>query len=303
MVGVGKFVDNQFHLAQFFLHDISSEPALLVALEQFLLPCQMLVTFNGKSFDLPLLKTRYLLQGWRDPIGEKLQVDLLHLARRLWKDRLPSRTLINLEAQILHAARSDDDIPGWMIPQMYFDYLRDGDAIPLKSVFYHNSVDVISMAALLNHACKILSAPQSSSDIPGVDLYSIAKFHEDYGDLDTAIELYIQFLDHDEFQIDSELTYFYTEAILRLANIHKRRDQIVPAMELWERAVEYKSIQACVELAMVKEHRQKDFQSAVYWTQIAIDLLTKGSDNISDEFLMDALQHRLSRIYRKIGDD
>jgi uncharacterized protein YprB with RNaseH-like and TPR domain len=88
LVGVGRFVDQDFHLVQFFMRDPFDEPAMLLALEEFLAPCKTLVTFNGKSFDAPLLTTRYTLQGWRSPLKSMEHIDLLHLARRLWRDRL-----------------------------------------------------------------------------------------------------------------------------------------------------------------------------------------------------------------------
>ncbi len=159
LIGAGRFEGDAFHLAQFFIRDPSEEPAHLAALEEFLAPCDALVTFNGKAFDIPLLNTRYIAQGWRPPFKESAHVDLLHLARRLWRDRLPSRTLGNLEVQILGATRTDEDVPGWMIPSLYFDFLRSGEAQPLKSVFYHNAVDVVSMAALFNHMAGLLADP------------------------------------------------------------------------------------------------------------------------------------------------
>ena len=100
LIGVGRFEEDEFHLAQFFMHDPAEEPAQLAALEEFLAPCQSIVSFNGKAFDIPLLNTRYTFQGWRSPFTGMAHIDLLHLARRLWRDRLPSRTLGNLEVQI-----------------------------------------------------------------------------------------------------------------------------------------------------------------------------------------------------------
>jgi hypothetical protein len=86
-------------------------------------------------------------------------IDLLHLARRLYRDQLPSRTLGSLEVALLDLQRSEEEVPGWLIPQLYFDYLRTGDARPMRSVLYHNSMDVISMAALLSHFGHLLEDP------------------------------------------------------------------------------------------------------------------------------------------------
>ena len=92
LVGIARYEQGTFHLSQFFMRDPIEEPALLVAIEKFLAPCRAVVTFNGKAFDIPLLSTRYTAQGWLHPFHEMAHVDLLHLARRLWRDRLPSRT-------------------------------------------------------------------------------------------------------------------------------------------------------------------------------------------------------------------
>jgi uncharacterized protein YprB with RNaseH-like and TPR domain len=144
LIGAGRFDGDDFHLAQFFLRDPYEEPAQLAALENFLAPCQAVVSFNGKAFDAPLLNARFTMHGWHSPLLDMSHIDLLHLARRLWRNRLPKRALIDLEAQILGAQRTEEDVPGWMVPQLYADYLRDGNPQPLKSVFYHNSMDILS---------------------------------------------------------------------------------------------------------------------------------------------------------------
>ena len=190
LVGVGRYTEQGFHLAQFFMRDPLEEFALLLALEEFIAPCQTIVSFNGKAFDVPLLNTRYTLQGWKSPFNNYAHVDLLHLSRRLWRDRLPSRTLANLEVQILRASRTDEEIPGWMIPQLYFDYLRDGDARPLKRVFYHNAMDVISLVALLNHTSIILENPLNQPTVEYTDVAAIARLLEDLGHTERAAQLY-----------------------------------------------------------------------------------------------------------------
>jgi len=228
LIGVGRFIGDTFHLLQLFMRDPIEEPGQLAALEAFLAPCSALVTFNGKSFDLPLLITRYLTHGWRPPFVEQVHIDLLHLARRLWRARLPSRTLPNLEFQILGATRTQEDVPGWMIPQMYFDYLRSGDARPLRSVFYHNAMDVLSLAALLNHTAELLVDPLNSKGQHGLDLVDMARLYEDQGEIDLAIRLYLQALD---LGIPQDAL---PDALQRLAMIHKHRDNLEGAIPFWE---------------------------------------------------------------------
>ncbi|MDO9349176.1 MAG: ribonuclease H-like domain-containing protein, partial [Anaerolineales bacterium] len=146
MVGAGRFEAGTFRLLQFFMRDPGEEPALLEALADFLAPAQALVTYNGKAFDAPLLVTRYSLHSIPIPFKDYSHVDLLPLARRLWRDRLPSRSLKYIEENVLGAPRNSQEVPGYEIPYIYFDYLRSGDARPLAGVFYHNAMDIVALA-------------------------------------------------------------------------------------------------------------------------------------------------------------
>ena len=172
LVGAARFDESgDFILRQFFMRDPSEEPALLEGLAQFLAPAHALVTFNGKAFDAPLLATRYRMHNMPIPFTDFAHLDLLPLARRLWRDRLESRALKYLEENILLAPRTIEEVPGYEIPYIYFDYLRDGDARPLKGVFYHNAMDVVAMAALLSHTAALLADPfqEAHRTRPGCD--------------------------------------------------------------------------------------------------------------------------------------
>lgn len=300
LIGAGRFEGDEFHLAQFFMQDPLEEPAQLTALEQFLAPCQALVTFNGKAFDVPILNARYVTHGWRPPYSGTAHVDLLHLARRLWRDRLPSRTLGNLEVQILGTERSEDDVPGWMIPSLYFQYLRDRDPAPLRSVFYHNAMDVVSLAALFNHVSSLLADPFGASLEHGVDVVALAKLFEDLGDLDAATRLYIHALDHEEFRLQQLPLPSLLEAISRLAAIHKRQDNFPAAVQLWEQAARHNHIEAHIELAKFYEHRLRDIPAALEWTQSAIDLLDgPGFSAFERRQWLSELHHRRDRLNLK----
>jgi uncharacterized protein YprB with RNaseH-like and TPR domain len=304
LIGVGRFEGEDFHLAQFFMRDPAEEPAQLAALEQFIAPCNALVTFNGKAFDVPLLNTRFITQGWRSPFADTAHVDLLHLARRLWRDRLASRTLGNLEVQILGASRTEEDVPGWMIPSLYFDYLRSGDVAPLKRVFYHNGVDVVSMAALFNHMAGLLADPLNGDIEHGVDLVALGKLFEDMGDIELATRLYVRGLDYDLPKPA------LLDAIQHLAMIHKRQENHLEALSLWEQAARYKHVQAHIELAKYYEHRARDYPAAIEWTQSAIELVSQPDFSSFDRSQwLPELQHRLERLLAKrqaafpVGDD
>lgn len=294
MVGAGRYIDQGFQLVQFFMRDPLEEPALLLALEEFIAPCQTLVTFNGKSFDIPLLNTRYILQGWRSPFIDRSHIDLLHLSRRLWRDRLPSRTLSNLEVHILGVQRSEEEVPGWMIPQMYFEYLRDGDARPLKRVFYHNAMDVVSMAALLNHTTSLLEDPTNFPAIEALEMAAAARLYEELGQTTRAIQLYRQCLNS---PIAGEL---FLDTAARLALIYKRQGLYQEAIPVWEAAAQAGGVLACVELAKHYEHKTRDTLQASQWAQIALVQVNQSQYPAHLKKLWQAdLEHRLERLKYK----
>jgi uncharacterized protein YprB with RNaseH-like and TPR domain len=299
LVGAGRFEKDHFHLEQFFMRDPSEEGALLLGLEKFLAPCKALVSFNGKAFDAPLLNTRYALAGWKSPLIDMQHVDLLHLARRLWRDRLPSRTLGNLEVQILGTSRNEEEVPGWMIPQLYFDYLRSGDAREMKNVFYHNAMDVVSLAALFKHVAGLLSDPLHQEEMDALDQASIARLFEDLEDEELAIQLYTDSLQQ---RVDSLHDEQYWNALERLSFLYKRREEYAQASVLWEEAAHNGRLYAFVELAKVYEHTLGDLPQALEWTQKAIDCIEKTSFSAFERsYWKPELEHRLERLNRKIS--
>ena len=294
LIGVGRFMGTQFQLSQFFMRDPGEEAAQLLALESYLDTSKILVTFNGKAFDVPLLNARYTLNSWKSPLINFTQIDLLHLARKLWRNHLSSRTLGNLEVEILGIQRSSDEVPGWMIPQLYFDYLRSGDARPLKNVFYHNAMDVLSMATLLDRIAKLILSPLDVDDIHKNELAAIGRIYEDLGDFEMAVRLYQQSLenmDHDEI---------YWDTLQRLSFIYKRASHHDQALELWRKAAQQGYIYAHIELAKHYEHRISDYANAIQWTEKAIDLIKVPSSRVTERITwLEELEHRLERLNRK----
>lgn len=300
LIGVGKVEGDKFHLAQFFMHDPSGEPAQLYALEEFLSPCKGIATYNGKAFDIPLLWNRYAYHGWEPPFRDLAHIDLLHLARKLWRDRLASRSLGSIEYHILGEYRNDEDVPGWQIPQIYFDYLRSGDAQPLKRVFYHNAMDVVSLAGLLRHTADLLENPLDREITHGVDLLSLAKLFEDLGDIERSIELYLAGFDHHDTHQNRIPKELLLQSLMRLSYIYKRQERYEEAIELWEEAAKLRHLEAHVELAKYYEHKVGDLKQATIWTTGALELLHSGSvDRVSILHWEEDLQHRLTRLRKK----
>jgi len=296
LVGAGRFEKEGFRLAQFFMRDPADEPALLEALESFLAPCEALVSFNGKSYDLPLLQARYITNGVKFPWQGISHLDLLHLARRLWRQRLPSRTLGYLEEHVLGQTRTGEDTPGWMIPQLYFDYLRSGDARPLKGVFYHNAMDILTLAVLTEHTAHLLADPLDGRVEHALDLLAIGKLNEDLGNLDQAAVIIEQGLAQ---ELPPEIA---KQARKRLSFIQKRRGEFPLAISLWWQAAADREIFAHEELAKYYEHSEKIFDEALRWTEAALAIITQPDASFAEKLLWEGeLNHRRKRLQVKLA--
>ena len=296
MVGVGRFEGETFNLAQFFMRDPSEEAGLLEALADYLSPCKALVTFNGKAFDAPLLAARYTLHATPSPFADFAHLDLLPLARRLWRDRLPSRALKYLEENVLNASRTVEEVPGYEIPYIYFDYLRTADAAPLKGVFYHNAMDVVAMAALLSHITHMLADPLHESIEHGLDRIALAKLFEALGKWDEAARLYERGLEQQLPETD------FWQAVKRLSILQRRRGDLESAAQLWAKAADDGHVYAHVELAKYYEHRLRDHAAALEWTRKAIERVGElDIPRYEYNHWMTELEHRRERLEGKAG--
>jgi hypothetical protein len=294
LIGLGRYDETGFRLTQILMRDPIEEPAALAAVTEFLQPLDALVTFNGKSFDAPLLRNRYILNRHAVPFNDAAHLDLLPLARRLWRDRLESRALKSLEEHILGATRTEDEVPGWLIPQIYFDYLASGDARQLKGVLYHNAMDVVAMAALLSHVAQMLSDPLNFALEHGIDIVAIGKMFEDLGRFDDAAKLYVRGL-----ELDLAETSF-RETVQRLARLQRRRGKMTEAVALWQSATNTRQVYAFVELAKYYEHQTREYPLAIEQTRAALAVV-KANDFPRDarkQWLGD-LEHRLTRLENK----
>jgi uncharacterized protein YprB with RNaseH-like and TPR domain len=295
LVGVGRFVNGRFNLGQFFMRDPSEESAMLEALIKFLAPCEALVTFNGKAFDAPLLSTRYSLHRIPSPFKDYAHLDLLPLARRLWRDRLPSRALKYLEEHVLGFTRASEEVPGYEIPWLYFDYLRSGDARPLGGVFYHNAMDVVAMAALLGHISDMFADPYNGRIEHGLDFIALGKLYEDLDHWDEAARLFERGLESGLDESD------FGVAVRRLSILQKKRGDIVQAIQLWEQAAKQGHIYAHIELAKYFEHKKRDPQAALQWAKSARMEAERAEPAYVRKHWLEEIDHRLERLERKAG--
>jgi uncharacterized protein YprB with RNaseH-like and TPR domain len=295
-VGLGRFTGQGFHLAQFFMRHPGEEPALLAAISEFVNGMKAVVTYNGKSFDIPLLNTRYTLMGMTSPFIGIDHFDLLPLARRLWRIRLESRTLSNVENKILGVERGDEEVPGYLIPEMYFDYLKNQDARPMAGIFYHNAIDILSLAGLFSHMSFLLHNPHSSKIQHGEDVVALARFFEAIGELDQAESLYRKALQSDL------LEDLYWDSLERFSFLLKRKGDWEATLALWEIAAENGALYAYEELAKYFEHHVRDLQHAQQWITRAIETLERGHLPAYEYHRWrESLFYRLDRVDRKIS--
>jgi uncharacterized protein len=296
LVGVGRFIDDQFVLKQFFMRDPAEEPALLEGLADFLAPAKALVSFNGKAFDAPILTTRYILNRIPVPYKGYAHLDLLPLARRLWRDRLESRALKYLEEHVLGLQRTGEEVPGFLIPGLYYQYTLTRDAHELAGVFYHNAMDVVAMAALLNHMNEMITNPYDGPVEHGLDFIALGKLFEDLGRWDEAARLFEHGLQHKITESDFHM------AMKRLSILQKRRGDFEDAIQLWEKAAAEGQIYAHIEIAKYYEHKRRDIKSAIQWTRSALEHVERSNLSAYErKYWQNEIAHRLARLERKDG--
>jgi uncharacterized protein YprB with RNaseH-like and TPR domain len=297
LVGIGYIEDDSFRVRQLFMRDYAEEEAMLHELTELLSRFRSLVTFNGKSFDIPLLESRYILSRLRFPLSEVPHFDLLHPARNLWKARLDSCRLAELE-HILLGHEREDDVPGELIPSLYFDYVRSKNASRIFRVFTHNCHDILSLAALTVRALEMLDE-EASPEHP-LDDFSLGRIFERASQSERSIKHYSRAVKGGVGGAARR------RALRQWADQHKRRGEVAEALTLWKELTEEEgpeAIPAFEELAMVLEHRDHDFSGAVEYCEQALSRIEEDfrlplplSERWRDAFL-----HRRRRLERKIG--
>ncbi len=287
LAGFGSFEDAglgdgslAFRLRQYFLADIAHERAMLSLLAEDFARFEGVVTYNGRSFDMPLLTSRMTLGRVPFRADRFAHFDLLHPVRALYKHRMPSCTLADAERRLLRIERFED-IPGALIPSIYFDYARSGRCGPMRAVFRHNAEDVLSLTGVLASLASLLSHDEPEPD----DALALARWWARRGENARAMELYRTALPWLEGADD------WGWAAARYAALCARAGQRDEAVNLWRRLWERGDERAGLALAKHLEHRARDLPAA---EEVTRTLLLRCADG--DRI---ALQHRLARIVRK----
>jgi uncharacterized protein YprB with RNaseH-like and TPR domain len=305
LVGCGWFEPDGFRVRQYFMVGHALERALLSAVRERLESCGPLVTYNGKSFDVPVLETRFVFNRQRAPLGDRPHVDMLHPARRLWRGARPlvsipgaqreSCTLSALERALFGVQRTRD-VPGFEIPARYFAFLRSGDASPLDPVLEHNRLDLVSLAALTGRAFRLLAEERPTVDGPR-ECLGVARLLERAAVWDRAEDCYRRAIDLASRSWQAEDDEVRVEALHALALRCRRTARYLDAAAHWETLARARRCppallrEALEALAIHHEHRSRDLDLARRFAE-QTRRVTGAHPRIDG---------RLARIDRKIG--
>jgi uncharacterized protein YprB with RNaseH-like and TPR domain len=332
LVGFGVFDEDGFRTRQYFMRGYGEERALLDAIAEEASAGAdgrppVLITYNGRSFDVPLIETRYQLNRLRSPFGGLPHVDMLFPARRLWKRRVPraldapghpgfgaprvrtygamapdespgSCSLTAIERDILGLHR-EDDVPGWEIPSRYFGYARTGDASGLAAVFEHNRLDLLSLAAV---AGLILEMSREGADAARErhERLALGRLLESLDRFDEAERCYAAAA-VDEGMPEQEVDRMARADALHWLALNRRRlRRFQEAADAWRALSEIPGVDADLRrealeaLAIHHEHRVKDLETARAFALEALRLA-------ADAKRVEGVQHRLGRLTLKLG--
>lgn len=318
LAGCGWFEDAGFRVRQFFISAASGERALLDALGSVFREASLLVTFNGRTFDVPLMETRWAFHRAACPTDGRPHFDMLPPARRLWGRRgngndsgsrflanhgettpgvVSSCSLSSLERSVLGFHRLGD-VPGFEIPARYFQFLRTGDAGLMQGVLEHNRHDLISLAAVMSHALWLAREGPEACRGAGEQL-GLGRLYERAGDVDRALLAYELAARHQDGDGERDVR---RHALARLAVLMRREDRHEEAAAAWQGllalagglrsasgALERRAAEA---LAVHHEHRARDLASARRYAETLRADATGRARADAD--------HRLVRIDRKL---
>ncbi len=302
LVGLAWWDAGGFQVEQFFMRDFAEEHSLLYELAARISERPVLVTFNGKSFDWPLLESRFTMTRSIAVPRLAAHLDLLHPARAVWKLRLGSVRLVQLERHVLDAPRlgwhRDDDIASALIPQFYFDYLRGGSSRPLVGVVRHNQMDLRGLAALYTKMNTFLGENSVlNDDVPSLDLFGLSRFLLRRGEPDRAQSACVQSID---LGLPGNI---HARARRELAQMAKRRGDHERAAALWHEIITdpIDGIHACEQLALYYERQKKNPAHASEFAKLALAKLKRNRFHASDPFAAARVSHSENRLLARIA--
>lgn len=273
LIGVGRITQRGFALRQFFLREYAEEKSMLAALSKHLEEFDVLVTYNGKTYDQPLLETRYRMNRQPPPFGRLPHIDVLHGARRIWKLRFENCKLSHLERQVLGFER-EGDLPGELIPYVYFEYLRSGEAQRLVPIFHHNAIDILTLGCLTALVPAAFRATDAESLAGlgfrrGEEYLGIGRWCLAAGEPDRGLNLLRRAIDTG---LPDSLLF---RTLWDIAVLEKRRGCTATALAMFTELSDCKNphqAQALVELSKHYEHAERKIALALEFAEKARDL-------------------------------
>jgi uncharacterized protein YprB with RNaseH-like and TPR domain len=309
LVGCGWFEGALFRVRQLFLSSSVAERALLEAFSDLVATAGTIVTYNGKTFDVPLLETRFLMHRIETPFGGPSHVDMLHSARHLWRaddeDAAGGSAGCGLTAleHLLFGHVREADVEGFEIPSRYFHYVRTGDARPLYSVLEHNRLDLLALALMTARAAHLLETGPSATRTPR-EVFGLGQLYERAGMSAEALACYARAAGLDDAPLppacaaDGRVTR--AQALHAYAVLCRRDRAYEAAAEAWRRVLEMRGCpprlvrEAAAALAVHHEHRRRDPHAA---RGFALRSLALEATVVRRQ----AVQHRLARLDRKLA--
>ena len=293
LVGVGYIEKGRLTVEQILMPTYAHESEMLEWISGLMADKDTVIHFNGKTFDMPLLKSRFTMNRMQDKYYELNQLDLLHPAKRLWKLRLGSCRLSNLEKEILGFER-EGDIPGSEVPERYFSYLKTNDLTLLEDVIDHNRQDIVTLSHLLLRLTDAFARPEENDD--PMDQLSLGKAFEKLGEWDQAQKMYrVAATPRLTTTVRSiKSTDLGGEANLRLYHIYRRSSKYEEALKVLECMVRRRQmgIYPKIEMCKLYEHRLGRLKDALRLTR---EILPEA-----DDVQKEALLKREERLIRKI---
>jgi DNA polymerase III epsilon subunit-like protein len=301
LIGCGYFDLGAFQVRQFLLTSFASERALLCAVAEFFAGADLIVTYNGKTFDVPLMETRWLFHRIQMPLDGVPHFDMLHPARRLWKGRADAALeggcrLSTLERTLFGVTRVGD-VPGLEIPGRYFRFLRSGDPRPLEPVLEHNRYDLVSLAAVMARGVQLAREGHGSCR-DCAEALALGKVFERVDLSERAEACYRNAAVAGDADVRGEALY-------RLGLRLRRDRRFDEAAAVWHdvlRLTEPRHVRrrlaglrkfATEALAIHHEHRDGDLTTA---RELALFALQETDDDAAE-----GLRHRLARLDRKLA--
>jgi uncharacterized protein len=292
LVGCAGFVNGAFRTRQYFLTGYGAERPLLAAVAECMADADLLVSFNGRTFDAPLLETRYLFHRSSMPFAHLPHLDMLHTARRLWNGD-EGCSLRFLEGA-LAGVRRLGDVPSAEIPARYVHYVRTGEVRPLVPVFEHNRLDLLSLAVLTAIAVDLVKQGASATrNAP--ECLGLGRLYERAGLEAEAITCYARAASSDAGG-EPEVR---AEALRRLARRMRYASRHAEAVNAWNEVLSLSEAdeglarEAARALAVHHEHRSKDLKAARLFAARAAAVATTEAHRTS-------ARHRLARLDRKL---